>query len=819
MRITAPSGPVTLTGHGRDAIGSATIGGRTARELPVEGDAQRTFAVGGSSTGGRILVVSEVDARQRLTAFDLDGTRLSSFASNGQLVAPADRYIAGVVERPSGGLVIWLETPDFSDDVHELLLTTAGGGSPTLVAVDPAVLSDSPAMAVLPSGDAHVLAFTRQDPYGFETRVDRITLADGEADPDFTWDDTWSPEFVADLGGELLAVHATGVARLYSTTGAKVSTFGSDGEEDLSGLLSTVTSIGVAPDDRVVLGGYVASSPKTEVGAAMLGAGGLVTSTGQAGLFGGFATDDGLESLVGLTTGEVVLVQEVGGTNNFGRALVFGPTGTLATDCGPLDQPQVLRRSGSDRYGTAAALVSEAVDRADTVLLATGTDFPDALAGGAAAAALDAPLLLVTRDAIPTPTIQQLERLRPSRVVVLGGPKSVGDVVVTGLQQLSWAPTVDRVSGPDRFATALAVSREVFQPGVGRVYLATGHGFADALAAVPAAAFDRGPILLVSGGVLTSELAEELDRLAPLNGVAIAGGPTAVPYDIESALYERGYSVTRYEGRDRFGTAASIAEVLPHWTGAAFLATGSGFADALAAGPIAGRRAAPLLLTSGTSLVEPARNAMAKRSAQVIYVAGGPLTVADEVLKRLDAATLGYSIIEYADAANTTPLRWDACQPIPWRWYRGESPDSDLEFLKDGLASVTSQTGARFTYLGTTSVRPTEAGAEADTNVIVGFEGIFEAGLAGPQVARGSSTYTGGHVAINSHLSGSTFDGTSFASQVVIHEVGHVLGLEHVRSPLQLMTEGLVDEELTTALYQKGDLAGFARTLDFSGCR
>jgi putative cell wall-binding protein len=62
--------------------------------------------------------------------------------------------------------------------------------------------------------------------------------------------------------------------------------------------------------------------------------------------------------------------------------------------------------------------------------VATGADFPDALAGAAAAGYLGAPLLLVTRDSVPSATALELARLQPGRVVILGGPGVVGDGVV-----------------------------------------------------------------------------------------------------------------------------------------------------------------------------------------------------------------------------------------------------------------------------------------------------------------------------------------------------------------------------------------------------
>jgi putative cell wall-binding protein len=67
------------------------------------------------------------------------------------------------------------------------------------------------------------------------------------------------------------------------------------------------------------------------------------------------------------------------------------------------------------------------------VFIAAGQNFPDALAGGAAAAAEGSPVLLVRQNSIPALVATELDRLNPGRIVVLGGPAIVSDAVKTAL--------------------------------------------------------------------------------------------------------------------------------------------------------------------------------------------------------------------------------------------------------------------------------------------------------------------------------------------------------------------------------------------------
>jgi hypothetical protein len=93
----------------------------------------------------------------------------------------------------------------------------------------------------------------------------------------------------------------------------------------------------------------------------------------------------------------------------------------------------VDRRAGADRYATAAAISAASfAPGVPVVFIATGQSYPDALAGGPAAAKEGGPLLLV-RSFIPLATANELQRLGPARIVVLGGAGVVSAAVATGL--------------------------------------------------------------------------------------------------------------------------------------------------------------------------------------------------------------------------------------------------------------------------------------------------------------------------------------------------------------------------------------------------
>jgi putative cell wall-binding protein/Tol biopolymer transport system component len=93
------------------------------------------------------------------------------------------------------------------------------------------------------------------------------------------------------------------------------------------------------------------------------------------------------------------------------------------------------RVGGADRYevsANAAWYVGQG-DTGGTVYVSSGEKFPDALAGSPAAIRAGAPVLLVTSTGIPPTVAAELRRRVPTRIVVLGGPNTVSEVVLTAL--------------------------------------------------------------------------------------------------------------------------------------------------------------------------------------------------------------------------------------------------------------------------------------------------------------------------------------------------------------------------------------------------
>lgn len=288
--------------------------------------------------------------------------------------------------------------------------------------------------------------------------------------------------------------------------------------------------------------------------------------------------------------------------------LVAAQLALLTPAAGATSSFTFTRMAGADRFATAAQIATSSFPSgASTVLLATGTTFPDALAGNFLAGNLEAPILLTNpTGALPATTSQALTALHATKVVILGGTAAVS----AGQQQALQASglQVTRISGSDRFQTmamiaqypGTTVGRD--QAGVPTAILATGDTFPDALAAGPLAYAAKLPIILTDGSATTlSAAAAQAITALHIGNVLLVGGDGAVSPAISQQLTSMSITVTRLAGPDRSATSLALAqEEVTQWgfsTAGLAVARGDDFADALAGGGAAGAHKEPLLVT------------------------------------------------------------------------------------------------------------------------------------------------------------------------------------------------------------------------------
>lgn len=311
-----------------------------------------------------------------------------------------------------------------------------------------------------------------------------------------------------------------------------------------------------------------------------------------------------------------------------------------------------LRLAGSDRFATGlmcAETIRElrGVEKFSKIVIASGTNFPDALAGASLAGeSYGTPIILVGQS--DTTNQQVYDYInnyvkKDATIYVLGGEAAVPASVVSNLSANGFT-NVKRLAGNDRYETNLAIINEMDTRYVSRVVIATGKNFADSLAISSYAYSQEWPIMLVGDSMTEAQMAK-LREIDPTR-ITIVGGTSAVSTTVENQAKEivGSYYVYRYAGTDRYDTAMKIADdwcyVAGEYAGDptaydefAILAYGQNFPDALAGSALAGYIDAPIILVDSDSSRQAA---FLRTNTQVenLITVGGTSVIPDSIVSQ-----------------------------------------------------------------------------------------------------------------------------------------------------------------------------------------
>ncbi len=207
-----------------------------------------------------------------------------------------------------------------------------------------------------------------------------------------------------------------------------------------------------------------------------------------------------------------------------------------------LSEYNVERIEGADRYVTADKIAQRVIFEKGyydgVAFVATGGNYPDALAAAPLAAANGWPLFLSS----PTQGLSPGTKTAMAAVthaVLLGGTGAVPASVETYLDDELGAGAVERLSGADRYATAVDVaSYGVTDAGLGwnRVGLTTGEKFPDALAGGVLQGRAGSVMLLTKSATLSPAAQDALTtNSAAITTITFYGGPSALSQTVRDA--------------------------------------------------------------------------------------------------------------------------------------------------------------------------------------------------------------------------------------------------------------------------------------------
>ncbi len=330
-----------------------------------------------------------------------------------------------------------------------------------------------------------------------------------------------------------------------------------------------------------------------------------------------------------------------------------------------------VRVAGANRYATASALFADVFadpSRPHAAVVASGANYPDALSANVLAGELGTGVLLTDPSSLSPEVALELESDDVDSVYIVGGTAAVSVNVANQIAALhvlgistNPAIAVSRFAGTDRFDTNNLINEAAATGPSGgtpvtftTAFVATGNGFADALAVGPIVYSQSIPLILTAPSALSPAALQSLKDLKVKN-VIIVGGVGAVSTAVETALTSAGFTIAyRIAGQDRTMTASAIArwaanglpatptykalDAIPGWLTAsstAWIARGDNFADALAAGAAAGDAGQSIVLTSSPTDLGggiPAYFASLTGGVDTIVALGGPSALNPTVL-------------------------------------------------------------------------------------------------------------------------------------------------------------------------------------------
>ena len=313
--------------------------------------------------------------------------------------------------------------------------------------------------------------------------------------------------------------------------------------------------------------------------------------------------------------------------------------------------PQVTRFAGADRIDPSLRVAQDRWGFEDDlrfVVLARADAAADALAATPLArttAVRGAGRILLTgSDSLDPRTAQTMSQfLAPGeRVYLAGGTAALSDTVAQQVTDLGY--TVQRLAGPTRFDTAVAIARAVAASDR-IVTVADGGSFQEALLAGYAATVLGEPTVLTDGTRLPAVTRDFLDARAQLGVTFWAVGPNAA-----AALAGYGDRVRTFDATDPAQLAVDVAAALPLDNEEVGVASSENFPDALTGGSDAARSNGALLLTGRDQLSAPAAAYLADREPVRIRIYGGTAALSDAVGQALQGQPEPDEVVAYPAA-------------------------------------------------------------------------------------------------------------------------------------------------------------------------
>ncbi len=278
---------------------------------------------------------------------------------------------------------------------------------------------------------------------------------------------------------------------------------------------------------------------------------------------------------------------------------------------------KIDRVSGKNRYITSINLSKKNFNKASNIIITSGEDFPDAISSGSLSQVLNAPIILVDKDITTQEIKDEIKRLEPKKIYIVGGESKVSDEYINSLN-------IDfkRISGSDRYETSKEVLKEyekINKTNADKIIIAGGENYPDALTASSLSKELHMPMLLVNGSNNEEYIEKAKYGVGSLNSLGID--------DFSGKLL---YGANRYE------TSVAVAKFLNMSHNEIIVSSGLNYPDSL----VSSSMGKPIILVDDKGFTRDAIKYIGEISPEKVMFIGGenllPIYLEDQIIGGID---------------------------------------------------------------------------------------------------------------------------------------------------------------------------------------
>ncbi|EGT4597876.1 cell wall-binding protein Cwp10 [Clostridioides difficile] len=329
-----------------------------------------------------------------------------------------------------------------------------------------------------------------------------------------------------------------------------------------------------------------------------------------------------------------------GGSNSGGSSSGGSSGGGSSSDS--TSNVTVKKLKGADRFETAVKISQSGWTKSDTVVIVNGEDksMVDGLTATPLASVKNSPILLSSNEKLPQKTVEELKRLNPSKVIVIGGNNSMPNSVVEAIKAVNSKISVQRIGGDTRYQTSINIAKEIDKTNnVSKLYIGAGDGEADSLSIASLAGKEKTPIVLTQKDGVDNE-AEQFIKSNKVSNIYFIGGVEKISNKaIEQVgkIANKDISNNRVAGQTRQETNAKVIDKFYSQSklDGVVVANQDKLIDALAVGPLAAKNNSPVILATNTLDKSQESSLKGKNSSKLFEVGGGIASSVVDKLKSL----------------------------------------------------------------------------------------------------------------------------------------------------------------------------------------